>query len=398
MSRLSFQKQNLAERVADQLSQAIGQQGWGAGHRLPPVRNLAKQFKVSPNTAHSAIRLLAKRGIIDLKPRGSFIQRESSAIKRKQIGIISTGGTTPYIPPLTADYFTRDWCGMILGGMQETMAKAGKLMTIIPSHLFDEDPLAALLERIDGVLDSLAGIICFSLNWPLKLQADLRMALEQRGTPYVTINRFSDLNHHNFVSVDFIGGTRLVGRCLARMGLTKVLLLVTEHLERSHSGIEQVGGLFQGFALEKICTHDINVRYCANHQKTTGHELMLQYLDKQPAPQAVVAMGDLIALGAIQALGERGLRVPEDVGVIGGTGMPQLRDAKPSLTTLSQPMSEIGRQAIQMLLEMERADITRLTGRTVPGKLAIRQSLAIPKSIQMELAEELETWTFETES
>jgi DNA-binding LacI/PurR family transcriptional regulator len=71
---------------------------------------------------------------------------------------------------------------------------------------------------------------------------------------------------------------------------------------------------------------------------------------------------------------------------------------KPALTTLAQPAAELGRQAMQMLLEMERADITRMTGRTIRGELIIRQSLLIPESIQRELAEESEAWTFKTET
>lgn len=395
MSQLSPPKPNLAERVADQLTKAIEGQGWEAGRRLPPARDLARQFNVSPNTAYSAIRLLAQRGVVGLKSRGSFIQRESPTVTRKQIGIIINGGYTPQLPP-PPPAFSRDWGWTILAGAQEDMLRAGKLMTIIPSQLFDQDPLAALFERVDGIRETLAGIICFPLNRPVGLLRTLLKGLDERQIPYVTINRFSDLSHNNFVSADFLGGTRLLGRCLARMGIHRVLLLETQ-VANSHSEVDRVGGLFQGYVMESAPTREVTTLHCAGHHVEDGYEQIRRYLDEHPAPQAVVAIGDFLAQGAINALTQRGLRIPEDVGVIGGTGLPQAHDMKPALTTLAQPVAELGRQAMQMLLEMERADITRMTGRTIRGELIIRQSLLIPESIQRELADESETWTFKTE-
>lgn len=398
MSQLSFQKQNLAERVADQLSQEIERQKWSAGRRLPPVRDLARHFNVSTNTAHSAVRLLAKRGVVGLNPRGSFIQGHPAAspLLKTQIGIVCTGGYTPQLPPPPQD-MTRDWGWSIIGGMQPDMLRAGKLMTIIPAHLIDKDPLAALLERVDNIRQTLSGIVCFPSALARGVSLAFLKALDQRGIPYISINRFTDLLLHNFVSTDFAGGTRLLGRCLAKMGLHRVLLLELSAIARSHSSIEHVGGLFQGFALENVSTREIDILRCASYLSESGYESMRRYLEEHPAPQAVVAMGDHLAGGAMKAIQERGLRIPEDVAIVGGTGLPQAHEMAPTLTTLSQPMAEMGRQIMQMMLEMERADTTRITGRVLPGKLVLRQTLRVPEAIQKELMEEPETWTFESE-
>lgn len=398
-----IEKATLSDQLASVMEQRIHGGHWPVGSRIPATRDLAEQFGTSRKTVQDALGLLEKRKLVSRRARVGCVVHSAAARvqktvahKKAQIGIITIGGHTPYIPPPPAD-LSRDTGWSIMGGMQPGMGQSGKLMTIIPAHLFDQDRLGALLERVDSIRQTLAGVVCFPLGWPRMLQRMLLKRLEEREIPYVSLNRLSDLSHHNFVGADFIGGARLVGRCLARMGLRRVLLLETQSITHSHSELDRIGGLYQGYALEEVSGEGIHVLRCENHRMESGYERVRQYLKEHSAPQAVVGMGDFLAEGAMKALSEHGLRVPEDVSVIGGTGLPQAREITPKLTTLSLPLAEMGRQAMQMLLEMERADVTRITGRTVQGELVIRQSLLIPEAIQKEMGEELETWSFRTE-
>jgi DNA-binding LacI/PurR family transcriptional regulator len=333
-----IEKTSRCSQLAMVMEKRIHRGDWPAGTRIPATRDLAEQFGTSRKTVQDAIGLLEKRKLVSRRPRvGCVVHSTAGRVqrhtirKKAQIGIITIGGYTPYIPPPPADY-SRDWFWSIIGGMQPDMVGHGKLMTMIPTHLFDKEPLAALLERVDGIRETLAGILCYPLSWPAKQMSQLTHALDERQIPYVTLNRVSNLTHHNFVSADFIGGTRLVGRCLARMGVRRVLMLGTKSITSSHSEMDRVGGLFQGYALEDAPTQEIHVIRCADHRMESGHGIVSQYLNDHPTPQAVVAMGDFLAQGAIKALTERGLRIPDDVGVIGGTGLPQAREMTPSLT------------------------------------------------------------------
>lgn len=68
-------------------------------------------------------------------------------------------------------------------------------------------------------------------------------------------------------------------------------------------------------------------------------------------PQALVCANDQMAVGALQTLERRGIRVPEDVAVVGFDGIPLGRVVRPSLTTVSQPMRRLGETAVDLLVE-----------------------------------------------
>lgn len=387
------------EILSRQMIEKINTGIWPVRSWLPPTRQLADDFDVSRKTINSTLEILERCGLVQrVERQGCFVKATSEPAKEEkaektQIGILCQGGVQKELLPPPVDA-TSLWGTSIQLGMQEGMAQTGKLLTFIPRYSFDEDPIAALLERIDNIKDNLAGLICFPKLFNRQTGQKLLNALEQREIPYVTINRYSDLLHHNFVSADYISGARLLGRCLAKMGLRRVVLLGTHYLERSHCELELTGGLFQGFAIEDAPTDGIVAIQCDSWRQEDGYKQINCFLKEHQAPQAVLAMGDYQAIGAMQALQERGLHVPDDVAVVGTTGLHQAKEAAPALTTLSQPMEKIGQHALAMLLEMQRGGMTHMTGRIVPGTFDIRQSLVIPQKIKEDLKEASQTWEF----
>jgi LacI family transcriptional regulator len=77
-----------------------------------------------------------------------------------------------------------------------------------------------------------------------------------------------------------------------------------------------------------------------------------------PLPQALVFANDQMAIGSLEVLERRGVRVPEDVAVVGFDGIPLGRAVRPSLTTVTQPMRQLGETAVDLLVE-RLADPTR---------------------------------------
>ena len=110
-----------------------------------------------------------------------------------------------------------------------------------------------------------------------------------------------------------------------------------------------------------------------------GAEAMGELLSLREPPTAVYAHSDEIALGAMRTLRRAGLRIPEDVSVVGIDNHPlaELTD----LTTVSQPVRQQGLLAARMVLGLLKGeDIERAV--TVPTRLVIRQSTAPPRSAQ----------------
>ncbi len=90
-----------------------------------------------------------------------------------------------------------------------------------------------------------------------------------------------------------------------------------------------------------------------------GYRATLDILVEQP--DALFVATDPMAVGALRALRERGLRVPDDVAVVGFDGLPNARVTDPVLTTVVQPVMEVGRTAVQLLRgDHEGADVVIL--------------------------------------
>jgi LacI family repressor for deo operon, udp, cdd, tsx, nupC, and nupG len=91
-------------------------------------------------------------------------------------------------------------------------------------------------------------------------------------------------------------------------------------------------------------------------------------------PTAIVCMSDQMAIGVIQALVSRGIRVPEDISVTGFDDIPYAHCNNPTLTTLSQPAAAIGSTAMDLLLRVINGEDLTNTEIILPTELIIRQS------------------------
>jgi LacI family transcriptional regulator len=105
-----------------------------------------------------------------------------------------------------------------------------------------------------------------------------------------------------------------------------------------------------------------------------GFAVMNELLDQSPRPTAVIACNDLMALGAISAAQKRGLVVGRDIAITGFDDIPLAEHSHPPLTTVRQPIYDIGRQICDMLIRLVRGE--ELTERHVllEPELIIRES------------------------
>ncbi|MCA1187533.1 MULTISPECIES: LacI family DNA-binding transcriptional regulator [unclassified Saccharopolyspora] len=102
-----------------------------------------------------------------------------------------------------------------------------------------------------------------------------------------------------------------------------------------------------------------------------GSRAMHRVLDEHPDVDVVFAINDLMALGAMAACRERGVRVPQDVAVAGFDDISTLRDVTPGLTTVRLPLAEMGRMALDLVLG---EDAEKARRRKVRGEVVLRES------------------------
>lgn len=109
-----------------------------------------------------------------------------------------------------------------------------------------------------------------------------------------------------------------------------------------------------------------------------GFRCANELLDLAQPPTAIFASNDVSAFGAMEAVRNRGLRIPDDISIVGFDDIPQGTQVYPTLTTVRQPLAEMGRTAVQLLftyIDEPDAPIKRIE---LPTELIIRQSCQSP--------------------
>jgi LacI family transcriptional regulator len=102
-------------------------------------------------------------------------------------------------------------------------------------------------------------------------------------------------------------------------------------------------------------------------------------LDQPVPPTAIFASNDVMAMGAMDAVRNRGLSIPDDISILGFDDIPQAESVRPALTTVRQPLEQMGRVATQMLLDKLKTSEKIANRIELPTELIVRSSTASPK-------------------
>lgn len=202
------------------------------------------------------------------------------------------------------------------------------------------------------------------------LDDDPKLHARLRELPWVNCSEFVSESGLPYVSIDHRQAAIDAVQFLLNRGHRKIGLISADETYRwarlRHEGYEQAmnrSGLEPDPRLVRIAT---SLDYEAGAQ-AVGALLALQ----EP-PTAVFAVSDTLAIGVIKALRRAGRRVPDDIAVVGFDDLPLSAVFEPALTTVSQPMRDLGAQAAEILLARLAGE--RLDSRTLPHQLVVRDS------------------------
>jgi len=123
------------------------------------------------------------------------------------------------------------------------------------------------------------------------------------------------------------------------------------------------------------------IRESSGFGHTSAFQTTLKWLaSMKDLPKAILAQSDDIAFGLIQALQQSGLRVPEDISVIGFDDIQFAHLFSPALTTIRQDRQKIGETSARLLIDfMERGDAKETTVERIPVELVVRKSTQAPQ-------------------
>jgi LacI family transcriptional regulator len=174
------------------------------------------------------------------------------------------------------------------------------------------------------------------------------------------------------IFMDNAAAARKAVSYLIERGHTRIGMIAG--LEATPPRLHRILGYRQALAEHHLPLDEILIRG-GDFTEKGGYEGMQELLRLSPRPSAVFAANDLMAMGALMALREAGLRVPEDMAVVGFDDIPAARLVNPPLTTIVQFQEMLGRRIAEMLFERLNGTAPAYTrAEPLPFELVVRQS------------------------
>lgn len=250
----------------------------------------------------------------------------------------------------------------IIRGIGSALAETDRQLILI---------LAQASQRRGGLDDYLTrqhvdGVLLLSLHDDDELPDRIRA----HGVPVVVGGRAHPDVATDFVDVDNVQGAQIAVAHLAELGRRRIATIAgPADMVAGHSRYE---GYVAALAAADL-PFDERLVARGDFGQQSGEAAMRELLARGPV-DGVFCANDLMAAGALRALSEAGLRVPEDVAVVGFEDAPIATSTHPPLTTVHQSPEQMGREMVAMLLEATRSPGGSQPGRMLPTHLVLRGS------------------------
>ena len=183
---------------------------------------------------------------------------------------------------------------------------------------------------------------------PAHPRDDKVIEIARSGLPIVCVDRGLSGVDVDVVVVDNREGAREAVEHLARLGHRRIAYIAG--LPQIPSSVERLHGYEDALAVHGIDKDEALVRF-GDSKHESGRRLANELLDLPHAPTALFTGNNLITLGALETIHLRGLRIPDDVAIVGFDDMYWAISLNPPLTAVAQPGHEIGRRAADMLFQ-----------------------------------------------
>lgn len=295
------------------------------------------------------------------------VVREYGFSKNRAAGALSGGRTSLIgvaVPEIESTYFVG-----ILSGAAEALHDRDMRVVLCPTNYEHEREVALLDRLMHGTTDGALLVL------PSESEDELE-TLRHHGYPFVVVEPRTLLGE----GIPCVTATHYAGAVLA-----------TEHLlELGHRRIgaikgpddrlasqERLNGFRSTLANAGIAP-DPALEVGSDFRFESGEEAAAKLLDLPDPPTAIFGFNDEVAIGAMIAARARGLRIPEDLSIVGFDDALPARLATPPLTTVRQPLAELGRTAVSLLhrlIDEQQVEALRVDLHT---KFILRESTAAP--------------------
>jgi DNA-binding LacI/PurR family transcriptional regulator len=322
-----------------------------AGVGLSTVSRVVREAeRVDPNT-----RSRVQAAIKELGYRPNFLARGLVTRRTRSLALI-TPPPAPYTHP-------------IVENVASECKSRGYATLLCPASTWEHEDLSFRWVHENWRVD---GVLIYSILHHRELPPEIR-DLQSAGVPVVFINKFLNDGRVQAVGVDTGQAVQQAVDHLAALGHRRIAIL------NGHRNSEDGAMRFAAFraAMDKAgLVFDERLARDAVFEESLAREHTRGLLGPADRPTAIFCANDHMAIGAMRAASDAGLRVPDDVSIIGFDDIELARYVSPALTTVRPPLAEVGRQAVELMLEVLREPSRAPEQRRLRAELIVRGTTA----------------------
>jgi len=330
----------------------------------PTSADVARLAGVSPTTVSLVLADKADR-ISDVTKEKVFaaVAQLDYRLNRTAQGL--RHGRSATIGLITDHIGVQPYSGPIVSAAHDVTWENRQMILMVNTTLEDDRTRSAvedlLARQVDGILFAAIGTRTIHVPAPARRA---RVAL---------VNAFANDGDFPTFLPDERGGARALARHLVQLGHREIATLAgTREAWATSVRVQETQAVLRSAGLSLG-----NRLFYGDYTFTTGYSLAQRVLELTPSPTALICGNDQMAAGAYLALARHGLRVPQDMTVVGYDDEPVATMLTPTLTTVRLPFYELGRRATLALLGKEPLEPGE---ELIPTTLRIRESSAPPAS------------------
>jgi LacI family transcriptional regulator len=294
-----------------------------------------------------------------MQEMGYVANRQARSLRGRKTNVIGV-----LVPDLGTGYI-----GEIMHGIDNELALAQLDLMLFTTHRTAIKEANYVANLVRGMVDGL--LLVLPRN-----PADYAGTLTHQKFPFVLIDHQGGSDPCPAVGAANWQGAYNAAEYLIKLGHTRIGFI---------TGSMDLGAATDRLAGYKsaLRTHHLPVDprliYEGTFAQLDGYAGASTLLDLENPPTAIFASNDAMAMGAMDAVRNGGLRIPEDISILGFDDVPQAALVRPALTTVRQPLEQMGGVATQMLLDLLKNPDKHIERIELPTELIVRGSTALPK-------------------
>jgi LacI family transcriptional regulator len=332
-----------------------------------------------PSPTKITIKEVAKRAGVSIATVSRVMNNSGNVTDRTREAIMQAAKDLQYVPNVSARNLSRsktDTIGLLLPDLHgeffsevirgvDQRAQLSHHHLIVSSSHNKKNEIEAALHLMRGRVD---GLIIMSPQ----IDAHTLHANIPRSLPVVLLNCFVEGNAFDSINIDNFGGAYEMVRHLLRHNHRRIAIIKGN--SSNYDADQRLYGYRKAMIESGIAGDDL-IEVTGNFTEEEGYAAAQQIIAMEPRPTAIFASNDSMAIGAMSALREAGIKIPTDMAVAGFDDIPISKYIRPPLSSVHVSIAELGQHAMErLLMAIEKKNNYVKQHTALPATVVIRES------------------------